>query len=131
MRKSLIFILCLVLLFGVGCSNQSARDTVNKDKININNEAPDDELLTKNLKLTVWGQLSSGQKAWIDGTWKDGKVSTVTLSEKWMNQVDHVLYEGREVYEIEFQTKSQSSTNNMIVYADINTFDYIGVGPVD
>jgi len=45
--------------------------------------------------------------------------------------LDDKTYEGKEVYLIEFHTKSKSIPNNMIVYADINTFDYIGNGLVD
>lgn len=39
--------------------------------------------------------------------------------------------EGKEIYLIDFPTKSKSIPNNMIVYADVNTFDYIGNGLVD
>jgi len=48
-----------------------------------------------------------------------------------MSQVDGKTYEGKVVYLLDFPTKSKSSPNNMIAYADINTFDYIGNGLVD
>ncbi|WP_275645823.1 hypothetical protein [Cytobacillus sp. S13-E01] len=48
-----------------------------------------------------------------------------------MSQVDDKSYEGKEVYLIDFPTKSESIPTNMIVYADVNTFNYIGNGLVD
>ncbi|WP_400247671.1 hypothetical protein AB3U99_11355 [Niallia sp. JL1B1071] len=79
----------------------------------------------------VWKQLSVEQKLWINGTWEDGKISKITLTENMMSQIDDKSYEGKEVYLLDFPTKSKSIPNNMIVYADINTFAYIGDGLVD
>jgi hypothetical protein len=77
------------------------------------------------------GQLSTEQKEWIDGNWKDGKVAKITLNKNMMSQVDDKSYKGKEVYLIDFPTKSISIPNNMIVYGDVNTFEYIGNGLVD
>jgi hypothetical protein len=85
----------------------------------------------KDVREVVWGQLSEEQKEWIDGTWEDGKITKVTLNENMMSQVIDKSYEGREVYLIDFPTKTKSKPNNMIVYADVTTFDYIGNGLVD
>ncbi|HEO8418436.1 hypothetical protein [Niallia sp. FSL W8-0635] len=79
----------------------------------------------------VWKQLSAEQKEWINGTWEDGEISKITLTENMMSQVDDKSYEGKEVYLLDFPTKSKSIPNNMIIYADINTFAYIGDGLVD
>ncbi len=79
----------------------------------------------------VWKQLSAEQKLWINGTWEDGEISKITLTENMMSQVDDKSYEGKEVYLLDFPTKSKSIPNNMIIYADINTFAYIGDGLVD
>jgi len=39
---------------------------------------------------------------------KDGKVSKITLNENMMSQVEDKSYEGKEVYLIDFPTKSKS-----------------------
>lgn len=59
------------------------------------------------------------------------EVSKTTLNESMMSEVEDKSYAGKEVYLIDFPTKSKSIPNNMIVYADVNTFDYIGIGLVD
>ena len=40
-------------------------------------------------------------------------------------------YKDYEVYLLDFPTKRKFIPNNMIVYADINTYDYKGNGLVD
>jgi hypothetical protein len=73
-----------------------------------------------------WGQLSSQQKERINGTWKDSKVSKVNLTKDMMSQIKDNSYEGKEVYLINFSTKDKFEPNIIAVYADANTFNYIG-----
>ena len=92
----------------------------------------DDKVVKKeDVREIVWNQLSAEQKERINGTWADGKISKVTLTKNMMSLVDDKSYEGEEVYLLDFPTKGKSIPNNMIVYADINTFAYIGNGLVD
>lgn len=130
MKKITLSILSVVLLLGlIACSNQNGQDN---DQSVVNSNEQDDKAVKKDdVREIVWKQLSSEQTELIDGTWTDGKVSKVTLNENMMAQVDDKSYEGKEVYVIDFPTKNKSIPNNMIVYADIDTFDYIGNGLVD
>jgi hypothetical protein len=130
-KKITLYIISAVLLLGlIACSNQNGRG--NNDQSVVNNNEQSNKVVKKDdVREIVWKQLSSEQKEWIDGTWTDGKVSKITLNENMMTQVDDKSYEGKEVYLIDFPTKSKSIPDNMIVYADTNTFDYIGNGLVD
>ena len=130
LKKITLSILSVVLLLGlIACSNQNGQD--NDQSVVNSNEQGDKVVKKDDVREIVWKQLSSEQKEWIDGTWTDGKVSKITLNENMMTQVDSKSYEGKEVYLIDFPTKNKSIPNNMIVYADIDTFDYIGNGLVD
>ena len=132
MKKITLFILSAVLFLGlIACSNQNEQGSNNDQNFVNSNEQ--DKKVPKNddVREIIWKQLSSEQKDWIDGTWKDGKVSKITLNENLVTGLDNKSYEGKEVYLIDFPTKGKSIPNNMIVYADVNTFDYIGNGLVD
>jgi hypothetical protein len=107
----------LIFMTGLAVEVESNKNVVIKD--------------VRDVREVVWNQLSSQQKERINGTWKEGKVSKITLSKAMMSQVKDTSYEGREVYLIDFPTKEKSLPNNMIVYADKKTFDYIGLGLVD
>lgn len=121
-KKITLYILSTALLLGlIACSNESVQSSKNEEKI----------VKKDDVREIVWNQLSSEQKEWINGTWEDGKFSKITLTENMMIQVDDKSYEGKEVYLIDFPTKSKFIPNNMIVYADVNTFNYIGNGLVD
>jgi hypothetical protein len=127
-----LFILSAALLFGlIACSYQDGQGNYNNQSV-VHSNGQGDEVVKKNdVREIVWKQLPSVQKDWINGNWKDGKVSKITLNENMMTKVDDKSYEGKEVYLIDFPTKNISIPNNMIVYADIITFDYIGNGLVD
>ncbi|MGV3467271.1 MAG: hypothetical protein ACO1OT_18515 [Heyndrickxia sp.] len=128
MKKLILTILSAVLLLGLNaCSNQNRKS---QSVININEQG--EKVFKENdVREIVWKQLSLEQKEWIDGTWKEGKISKITLKENMMSQVVDKSYEGKEVYLIDFPTKSKSTPNNMVVYADRDTLDYIGNGLVD
>ncbi|WP_371019065.1 hypothetical protein [Pseudalkalibacillus sp. JSM 102089] len=87
----------------------------------------------EDVRKVVWGQLSSDQKDFIDGNWEDGTISKVNLTDSMLaNQPNEVNPKvGEEVYAIAFPTKSTSSTNNVIVYADVENHKYIANGLVD
>lgn len=129
MRK---IILSIFLLVGLSaCSNTYELASNNHKNLITSREEGEKIHKNKDVREIVWEQLSSEQKDWIDGTWKDGKVSKVTLNKNMMIGIDDKSYEGKEVYLIDFPTKSKSIPNNMIVYADVSTFHFIGNGPVD
>ncbi len=132
LKKRIPFILSSCILLGLfACSNQNEQAKHNDNQFIISNNEEANEEINNDVREVVWKQLSSEQKEWIDGTWKDGKVSKVTLNENYVRQVGNKSYEGKEVYLIDFPIKSKSIPNNMIVYADVNNFDYIGNGFVD
>jgi alpha-acetolactate decarboxylase len=130
MKKITLSILFAVLLLGLfACSNQDGQG--NEQNVVTSKEKGKKGIKKGDVREIVWDQLSKEQKDWIVGTWKDGKVSKITLNGNMMNQVDDKSYKGKEVFLIDFPTKSKSIPNNMIVYADIDTFVYIGNGLVD
>ncbi|HET7628615.1 MAG TPA: hypothetical protein VFK44_09535 [Bacillales bacterium] len=131
MKKIPFLAFSAFLLLGLfACSNQNGQESNNADP---NTDYTQEQSNTKkDVREVVWGQLSEPQKERINGTWEDGKVSTVTLRKNMMNLVKDKAYEGKEVYAIDFPTNDKSrSPNNMIVYADKDTFKYIGEGLVD
>lgn len=134
MKKMALFILSMSLLLGLtaACSNERVQSNNNSEKVVKSSKEQREKTDKKDdVREIVWNQLSSEQKEWIAGTWKDGKVSKITMNKNMMSHVDDQSYEGKEVYLIDFPTKSKSIPNNMIIYADIKTFDYIGYGLVD
>ncbi|PIC71244.1 hypothetical protein CSV77_04205 [Sporosarcina sp. P16b] len=133
MKKITLFILSSCLLLGLfACSTQNKQAKNSDDQNTVgNNEQVNEEKNENDVRRIVWEQLSAKQKEWIDGTWMDGKVSKVTLNEYMITEIDDKSYEGKEVYLIDFPTKSKGSPNNVIIYADVNTFEYIGNGLLD
>jgi hypothetical protein len=131
-KKINLSILFAILFLGlIGCSNQDGKGSNNNQSVVNSNDQNDKVVKKEDVREIVWDQMPSKQKEWIDGTWKDGKVSKITLNENMMTLVDDKSYKGKEVYLIDFPTKSKSIPNNMIVYADKDTMEYIGNGLVD
>ncbi|GAA0435410.1 hypothetical protein GCM10008983_09990 [Lentibacillus halophilus] len=127
MKKSVLFILSSFLLLGLfACSNQNgqANNNNNNDQNTVNTQEQSSN--QKDVREVVWSQLSEQQKESINGTWKDGKVSKVTLEENMMSEVKDKSYEGKEVYRIMFPKDGKSEPNFVVVFADMNTFNYIG-----
>nr|WP_328701165.1 hypothetical protein [Aquibacillus kalidii] len=132
LKKAVLFILSSCLLLALlACSSENKQVSNNDEQNVVRNELITEDENERDVREVVYNQLSSEQKEWIDGNWKDGKVSKITLTKNMITQLDEKSYEGKEVYIIDFPTKSKSIPNNMIVYADVNTFDYIGNGLVD
>ncbi|MCM3710949.1 hypothetical protein [Sporosarcina luteola] len=133
MKKTVLFILSFCLLLGLfACSDQIKQAKNSDDQNNVSNkERVNKDKNENDVRKIIWEQLSAKQKEWIDGTWKDGKVSKVTLNEYMITEIDDKSYEGKEVYLIDFPTKNKGTPNNVIIYADVNTFKYIGNGLLD
>lgn len=128
MKKTVLIIFSVVLLLAIGLFAYSYQ---REEKVADNQTQSIDATSNKDVREVVWGQLSAEQQARINGTWADGTVSKVTLNESSMILIKDKSYQGKEVYLIDFPTKTMSVPNNMIVYADLDTFNYIGSGLVD
>jgi hypothetical protein len=89
-----------------------------------------EETKSKDVREEVWNQLSAEDKKRIVGTWKDAKISKITLSQS-MGNINAKNEIGKQVYLIDFQIKSHTIPNNMIVYADLEGHKLIGHGYVD
>jgi len=124
-----LFTLFSILLVGLFInSNQNENESIK--------EQATEKAIKKDVREVVWDQLTSEQKGQIKGTWKDGIVSKITMNEDAVLSIEGELVTGqfiggKEVYMIDFPTKSLSVPNNMLVVADIDTFDLIGLAPVD
>ncbi|XQY90011.1 hypothetical protein ACNRWW_10650 [Metabacillus sp. HB246100] len=132
MNKITLSIHLAVFMLGlIACSNQTDQVENNDQKVVNSNEQDKKIHVNKDVREVVWGQLSSEQKERIDGTWEFGKVSKIILNEDMMSLINDKTYDGKEVYLIDFPTKNKFIPNNMIVYAELKTFDYIGSGLVE
>ncbi|WP_456278822.1 hypothetical protein [Bacillus sp. AK128] len=130
LKKVTLSIISVVMMLGlIACSIQN--DEVDNNDQKVANKNEQETNVEKDVRDVVWAQLSSVDKERIAGSWEDGKVSKVTLNENMMRQVKEQTYEGKEVYVIDFPTKSISKPHNILVYADVNTLKFIGYGLVD
>lgn len=59
--------------------------------------------------------ITTKEQKTIAVTWQDSKLSKITLEEG-MGTINDKSYIGKEVYLVDFETKSQSVPDNMIVY---------------
>jgi hypothetical protein len=83
----------------------------------------------KDVREAVWDQLPSDRKEQIKGTWKDAKVKKETLNNTVIKFTEPP--KNGEFFVVDFQTKSNSTPNNMIVYANVEDYKIIGYGLVD
>jgi hypothetical protein len=79
----------------------------------------------------VWNQLSSEQKVRVNGSWENASVSTLIFHKNMIDSQKGNAYDGKEVVVMSFTTKDNRMPNNMIIYVDKETLDYIGEGTVD
>lgn len=128
MKKFISLMLLAVLLLGlVACSNQKSSEEVQKTNTTTEVSKDNNEnTAKKDVRENVWEELKENDKERINGTWKDGKVSKVTLNKDMLSEVKDKSYEGKEVYLINFPTKDNFEPNVIAVYADADTFDIIG-----
>lgn len=119
-------ILALTLIFIVSIlisSCDSSITKVAKEQSNITENKQD-------VKEAIWNQLILKDNA-IQGNWQDGKLSRTTLYQDAGIIISDKSYIGKEVYIIDFQTKSLRMPNNIIVYASMDNNKIIGYGIVD
>ena len=117
------FIVAAILLVGYFVYlNQDDSRTAGDKGQNIEESHKND------VREVVWQQLSSVQKARVDGTWEDAIVSKVTLSGVMMMAVEDKTYEGKEVYMVDFPT---IDINGLPALVDMETFALVGFAPVD
>ena len=83
----------------------------------------------RDVREIVWEQLSPSQKESLSGGWKDAKISKIIFRSS-MGSIENKSYEGKEVIMIDYPTE-RSAPDNMIVYADVDTYEYIGTGFVE
>lgn len=135
MKKRSVLLGCLVLLIAfvaIGVfvyANQKYSKSTASDT-----PATSQQPLHKDVREAVWEQLPGKQQERV--VWKDGKVSKTTLAEgATISDGDKIVkvdkYAGKEVYVIDFPTDSMAIPNNIIVYADTESFAMIGYGLVD
>jgi len=126
MKKIILPIISSVLslwLFTACSSPKEANIITNKEPISKTVKEQDIRELTYN-------QLTSKDKQRALETWKDSKLSKITLHEG-MGKINNISYIGKEVYLIDFPIKSNSMPTNMIVYLSMDNHKLIGYGYVD
>jgi len=96
----------------------------------FNKESISTTVKEQDIKELAYNQLTSEDKKRVSETWKDSKLSKITLHER-MGKINNISYIGKEVYLIDFPTKSNSMPSNMIVYLAIDNNKLIGYGYVD
>ncbi len=115
-------VISLVLI--TGCSAVKNTNVIsNKEQANFTVKEQD-------IRELAYNQLTSGNKERIAGTWKDSKLSKITLREG-MGNITDKSYLGKEVYLVDFPTESNSIPNNMIVYLSIDSNKLLGYGFVE
>jgi hypothetical protein len=120
-KPILIAVIIVVSLSLISFSNQSKALSNNKQST-----AP-----AKDVREVVWNQLPTSDKERIKGTWKDAKVvSKGVLTKDMAIGVDDKSYIGKNVYSIVFPTTFIGQPNFMLVYADAETYSFIGKGLV-
>ncbi|MDD7796157.1 hypothetical protein [Clostridium sp. 'White wine YQ'] len=117
--SSVIF---LVLL--VGCS--STKNSSNIANENQSNTAAN----SQDIRETAYNQLPSRDKEKINGTWKDSRLTKITLNEG-MGIISDKSYIGKEVYLVDFPIKTKAIPNNMVVYLSTDTNKFLGYGLVE
>lgn len=107
----------LFLVLVTGCS------TIKETKNVTNIEQTRTTVKEQDVREAAYNQLTSVDKERIAGTWKDSKLSKITLEEN-MGNINDKSYIGKEVYLVDFPTKSKSLPNNMIVYLSMDSINY-------
>lgn len=83
--------------------------------------------LKQKIRETVFSELTSQEKQSISGLLQNSEISKITLEEG-MGNINDKSYIGKEVYIIDFPTKSEIKPNYITVFVDINNYKIIGYG---
>jgi hypothetical protein len=131
MKKSGIVFATLVLAFVLsGCSTQKESNNVKeipKSDVTLQEQS---NITKRDVREVVWDQLTSKDKERVEGNWQASKSNKMILTES-MGIINDKSYIGKEVYLVDFQTKSISIPNNMIVYASLYDYKIVGYGIVE
>ncbi|MDR7071674.1 hypothetical protein [Fictibacillus barbaricus] len=131
--KKVIILVCSSILF-IGLTSFIKQDDKSKTENIVRKTEPifskTEETKSKDVREEVWNQLSTEDKKRVIGSWKDAKIRKIMLSQS-MGNINDKNEIGHEVYVIDFQVKSNSIPNNMVVYADLEGHKLIGHGYVD
>jgi len=127
--KKINFFIIMLLFFTVllitSSSIKKESVSVNINKQNIKQSAEE-----KDVREIAFNQLNSKDKNRVFGTWKNSKLSKITLKEN-MGNINDKSYIGKEVYLIDIPAKSRSIPNNMIVYVSVDNHKLLGYGYVE
>jgi uncharacterized lipoprotein NlpE involved in copper resistance len=122
MKKSVLIIISIVASLSlISCSNQSKALSNNKQST-AHKESSFNS--AKDVREVVWSQLPTVDKERIKGTWKEAKVSKIVLT-KDRSGIDK-SYIGKEVYLIVFPTTFIGKPNILAIFADVETYKFIG-----
>jgi len=126
MKKINLRIISLVISLGLFTACSSPKEV----NIIINKEPISTTVKEQDIRELAYNQLTLEDKERVSETWKDSKLSKITLHER-MGRINNISYIGKVVYIIDFPTKSNSMPSNMIVYLAIDNNKLIGYGYVD
>lgn len=97
----MIKITFLVILFGLtACLNQKDNGYV---------QSQHKAKAGEDIREKVWNQLEKGKKDQIKGTWSDGTVRKITLTNQ-MGRIVDKAFIGKEVYLVDFTTKKNGNS---------------------
>lgn len=125
MQNINLLIISSVLSLGLftACSSPKEVDIIpNKEPISSTVKEQD-------IREVAYNQLTSKDKERVLETWKDSKLSKITLHEG-MGRINNISYIGKEVYLIDFPAKG-GVQSNIIVYLGMDNNKLIGYGYVD
>jgi len=119
----LIISAVLSLVLFTACSSPKEVDIIN------NKEPISTTVKEQDIREVAYNQLTSKDKQRVLETWKDSKLSKITLHES-MGRINNIFYIGKEVYLIDFPAKG-GVQSNMVVYLGMDNNKLIGYGYVD
>lgn len=127
-KLGVIFITFILAVVVLGCSSQKDEE----DQTSTSNVAQDEQknVVESDVREDVWNQLDDATKEQIKGTWEEGTVTKTILAEK-MGIITDKTFIGKEVYAVDFITKSLAIPNNRIYFASKDNHKIIGRGLVD
>ncbi|AGF58216.1 hypothetical protein B0P06_003471 [Clostridium saccharoperbutylacetonicum] len=101
--------------------------SIQNNTSNLKNDAINNK---QDVREIAFNQLTSQEKNSIKGSWQNGQISEITLSES-MGRITDKSYVGKEVYIVNFPTNAESKPNNILVYIGKDNYTIVGYGYVD